>query len=182
MKRALFASILAAIALVAAGPQVPRKATDIGIQTGPEKYIWLSQYNGNTCVLAFILTGCTHCQFTTGILNRIQQDYESRGVKVIASAIEPMSSLHIPAFQKQFSPSFPVGYNEESYVAKFLGRPESEPMLMPQLAFVDRNGVIRVQFAGDDPALGKDIQEKSIREAVEKTMKEGQTAVRSSAR
>ena len=45
-------------------------------------------------------------------------------------------------------------------------------MMMPQLAFVDRNGIIRAQFAGDDPALSKDIQEKSLRDALEKTLKE----------
>ena len=44
---------------------------------------------------------------------------------------------------------------------------------MPQLAFVDRNGIVRVQYAGDDPALKNDIQEKSLRDALEKTIKEG---------
>ena len=69
-------------------PKVPRPAGDIGIQTGPGQYIWLSQYEGKTCILAFILTTCPHCQFTTGILNRIQKDYADRGVQVIESAVE----------------------------------------------------------------------------------------------
>jgi hypothetical protein len=54
-------------------------------------------------------------------------------------------------------------------------------MMMPQLAFIDRNGVIQAQYAGDDPALSKDIQEKSLREALEKAIKAGQTTVRSAA-
>ena len=162
-------------------PQVPRKAANLAIQLGPDKYTWLSEYSGKTCVLAFILTTCPHCQFTTGILNRIQSDYKGRNVQVLVSAIEPMSSLNIPDFQKKFLPAFPVGYNEESYAAKFLGRAPNDPMLMPQLAFVDRNGMIRVQYAGDDKALSKDIQEKSLRDALERTIKEGQTTVRSSA-
>jgi hypothetical protein len=54
-------------------------------------------------------------------------------------------------------------------------------MLMPQLAFVDRNGIIRAQYAGDDPALSKDIQEKSLRDALERTIKEGQATSRSPA-
>ena len=161
---------------------MPRKATDIGIQTAPDKYLWLSDYSGKTCILAFILTSCPHCQFTTGILNNIQKDYAGRGVQILASAIEPMSSLHIADFQKKFLPAFPVGYNEQSYVAKFLGRGPDDPLLMPQLAFVDRNGIIRVQYAGDNPAMSRDIQEKSLRDALEKTIKEGQTAVKPSAR
>jgi thiol-disulfide isomerase/thioredoxin len=153
-------------------PAVPRKASDIGIQIGTDKYLWLSENSGKTCVVAFILTTCPHCQFTIGLLNKIQKDYADKGVQVMASAIEPMSSLHIPDFKKQFQPQFPVGYNEQSYIQKFLGRPDNDPMFMPQLAFVDRNGIIRVQYAGDDPALGKDVQDKSLREALEKTLKE----------
>ncbi len=151
---------------------MPRVAGDIGIQTGPGQYLWLSQYRGKTCVVAVIMTTCSHCQFTTGILNRIQNDYARKDVQVLASAIEAMSSLNIPDFQKKFQPAFPVGYNEESYVAKFLGRAPTEPMLAPQLVFIDRTGIVRVQYSGEDPAMKNEIQEKSLRDALEKTIKE----------
>jgi len=173
MKRALPVLALLAFALPAQEPVVPRKASDIGIQIGTDQYRWLSESSGKTCIVAFILTTCPHCQFTVGLLNKIQRDYADKGVQVIASAIEPMASLHIPEFRSKLQVQFPVGYNEQSYVQKFLGRPDNDPMFMPQLAFVDRNGIIRAQYAGDDPALAKDIQEKSLREALERTMKEG---------
>ena len=62
------------------------------------------------------------------------------GVQVIESAIEPMSSLHIPAFVQKMGITFPVGYDEQTYASKFLGRAEDEPMLMPQVVFIDRKG------------------------------------------
>ncbi len=173
MKLAWLALALSALSLTAQEPKVPRKAADIGIQTAPEKYVWLSQQSGKTCVLAFILTTCPHCQFTVGLLNKIQKDYADKGVVIIASAIEPMSSLHIPDFMKLLKPQFQVGYNEQSYVQKFLGRPDNDPMFMPQLAFVDRTGTIQAQYAGDDPLLARDIQEKSLRDALDKTLKAG---------
>lgn len=173
MKRTLSLLILLATALAAQIPVVPRKASNIGIQTGTDQYVWLSENMGKTCVVAFVLTTCSHCQFTVGLLNKLQKEYADKGVKVIASAIEPMSSLHTEDFRKQFQLQFAVGYNDQAYVQKFLGRPDNDPMFMPQLAFVDRKGVIRVQYAGDDPALGQDIQEKSLREALEKTLNEG---------
>jgi thiol-disulfide isomerase/thioredoxin len=160
------------LAALAQEPVVRRKAENIGIQTGPEKYLWVSDYTGKTCIFAFILTTCPHCQFTIGLLNRIQKDYAGKDVQVIASAIEPMSSLNIPAFEKTFLTAFPVGYNDQKYVSKFLGRGPDDPLMMPQLAFVDRNGIIRVQYAGDDPALNKDTQDKSLRAALEKTIRE----------
>jgi peroxiredoxin len=176
-------------AMLAAGaPEVPRQAPEFGVQTGPEKYIWLNQYSGKTVVLAFILTDCSHCQFTTGLLNGIQKDYAGKGVQVVESAIETMSALHIPEFVAKFKPGFPVGYDEQGYAAKFLGYPENDPMLMPQIVFIDRAGMIRAQFAGDDPRLLKDVQDKTLREALEQTLtpgqpaqKKGQTATRPSA-
>ena len=74
-KRAAYAALAFAMVLAGgsgvqaaslgdAAPQLPRKAMPFGIQTGPDKYIWLSDYEGKTCVLAFILTTCPHCQFT----------------------------------------------------------------------------------------------------------------------
>jgi hypothetical protein len=179
----LFSSLVCA-----AGPEVPRKAADYGIQTAPEKYIWTNQYAGKTVVLAFILTDCSHCQFTTGILNAIQKDYADRGVQVLESAINPMSALHIPDFVAQFKPAYPIGYNDQGYAAKFLGYPENDPMFMPQIVFIDRTGTIRAQFAGDDMKLLKEVQDKTLRGALDQTLtaapstqKKGQTAIRPSA-
>jgi hypothetical protein len=165
---------------MACAQQLPRKAPDFAIQTAPDKYIWLNEYAGKTVIVAFILTYCAHCQNTTGILNRIQTDYAARGVQIIESAIEDMSSLHIPEFEKKFSPAYPVGYNDRGYVVKFLQRSENDPLMMPQLVFIDRTGMIRAEYAGDDPIFAKD-QEKNLREILERTIKEGQPATRTAA-
>jgi peroxiredoxin len=175
MKR-LSITLLFSTVLFAAGPEVPRKAPEFAIQTGPEKYIWLNEFEGKTLVLAFILTNCSHCQFTTRLLNDIQKDYADRGVQVLETAIDPMSSLHIPDFVAKFKTPFPVGYNEQSYAAKFLGYPEHDPLLMPQIAFIDRNGMIRAQFAGDDTRLLTDAQDKTLRDTLDQTIKDGQPA------
>src|SRR5579871_6110194 len=100
MKITLSIAALAALTLVAyaqtgaqpktvapaeAKPPVPRKAENIGIQVGQEKYLWLSEYSGKTCIVAFILTTCPHCQFTTGVLNHIAKDYAGKDVQILAT-------------------------------------------------------------------------------------------------
>jgi hypothetical protein len=55
-----------------------------------------------------------------------------------------MSSLHIPDLVAKFKTTFPVGYNEQTYAAKFFGHPENDP----QIVFLDRTGVIRAQICG----------------------------------
>src|ERR1700710_1029814 len=107
MKRpVLFLFIAMTFAALSHGekPEVLRKAPEFAIQTGPDKYIWLNQYAGKTVILAFVLTDCSHSQFTTGLLNGIQRDYAGQGVQVVESAVESMSSLHIPDFVAKFRP------------------------------------------------------------------------------
>jgi hypothetical protein len=162
-------------------PQLPRKAMPFGIQTGPDKYTWLNEYEGKTCVVAFILTTCPHCQFTTGVLNKLHSEFANRGVQFLESAAEAMAGLHIADFQAKFHPAFPVGYNDERYIAKFLSFGEDTPMMFPQIAIIDRRGMIRVQLSGDDKLMAKDIQEKSLREAIEKTMEMGPATHRAAA-
>ena len=161
--------------LLAAAAELPRKATDFAIQTGPDKYTWLSDLSGKTVVMAFILNTCPHCQFTTGILNRIHKDYADKGVVVLESAIEPMSSLHIPDFVKKLGVTFPVGYNEQNYAGKFLGKEENAPMMMPQVVMIDSKGMVRAQFAGDDTIFAEGIQETTLRDTLDGILK-GQAA------
>jgi len=164
---------LVAGSLLAAGPEVPRPAGNFAIQTGPDKYIWLSDYPGKTIILSIVLTDCVHCQFTTGILNAIQRDYADRGVQVIETAIDAMASLHLADFQKKFQPEFPRGYDELRYAMKFIAWPDTEAMFAPQLIFIDRTGIIRAQFGGDNPALDKALQDATLRAALDKTLREG---------
>ncbi len=177
MKRLMFILTLVSSLAIAAG-EVPRKAIDFAVQTAPSKYIWLHEYAGKTVILAFILTDCPHCQFTTGILNKIQKEYASRSVQVIESAIEPMSSLHIPAFVQKMGTTFPVGYDEQAYASKFLGRAEEEPMLMPQVVFIDRKGAVQAQFSGDDPGFANAVQETTLRNTLDRVLKQGQATAR----
>jgi peroxiredoxin len=196
MKRASranrYAGLALAIALVSgagvraaslgdAAPQLPLKATPFGIQTGPDKYVWLSDYEGKTCVVAFILTTCPHCQFTTGVLNRLRAEFLTKGVQFIESAAEPMAALHIADFQSKFHPAFPLGYNDQRYIAKFLGLPEDTPMMFPTIAIIDKRGMIRVEISGDDKSMEKGIQEKSLRDVIEKNLGAGQAARRAPA-
>jgi thiol-disulfide isomerase/thioredoxin len=156
------------------GAEVPRKAPDFAVQTGPDKYIWLNEFTGKTVVLTFILTTCPHCRFTTGILNKLEKEYAPKGVAFIESAIEPMSSLHIPDFRKELNVAFPVGYDDQKYAAKFLGFGENDPMFVPQIVVIDGKGMIQAILGGDDPDFGEGVQETKLREAINKTL--GKTA------
>jgi len=123
--------------------------------------------------MIFILTYCPHCQKTVGFLSKEQAEYGPRGFQALASAIEDAAAKAVPGFLKRFNPPFPVGYNARGPVLEFLQHPMAERLLMPQLVFVDRDGKIRAQYAGDDPFLNEDRQEANIRQKIEQLLTEG---------
>ena len=49
------------------------------------------------------------------------------------------------------------------------------------IAIIDKRGMIRVEIPGDDKSMDKNIQEKSLREAITKIMGAGQAAHRTPA-
>lgn len=172
--------LLLCVASLAAGAEIPRPSPDFKVFLNDGRQIHVSEYKGKVVVLAFILTTCPHCQFTSQVLTKLQQEFGPRGLQVIASAIDDMSKMLVPDFVKRFQPAYPVGYNERETAEDFLQHPVMYRLLMPQVVVMDRQGTIRAQFAGDDKFFEKAEQEKNFRDLIEPLLKEGaaQTAGR----
>ena len=160
--------VTAAFALGAA--QLPRQAPDLMIEMPSGKNIQLSSYKGKPVVLAFILTSCSHCQHTTGLLSKLQQEYAPRGLQVIESAIETGAAAFVPRFVQQFNPPFPVGYNTNDTAQAFMQHSPMLIMSMPAVAFINRSGKIVAQYEGGDPDMIGD-QEKNLRLRIEEILK-----------
>jgi cytochrome oxidase Cu insertion factor (SCO1/SenC/PrrC family) len=161
---------IAAAALAIQGADVPRKAPDLAIHMNNGKDLQVNSYRGKVVCLAFILTTCPHCQNTTRILSRIQNDYGPRGFQAVESSIEENGKAFVPGFILQFSPAFPVGYLEFDTAQTYL---QHNPMMIlhvPGLVFIDREGRIVAQFEGDDPFMADGVQEKNIRAKIEQLL------------
>ena len=149
---------------------IPRKAPDFAIQMNGAKPIELSQYRGKPVVLAFILTTCPHCQYTTGLLVKLQTEFVSKGLQVIACAVNDGAAADVPNFIKRFQTNFPVGYSSDQVgVMSFLQHPQTAIPHMPMLAFIDRHGIIREQYQGIDALLSDEAtQEENLRAEIVK--------------
>jgi hypothetical protein len=152
--------------------QLPRKSPELQIQIPNGKPIELSQYKGKTVALAFILTTCSHCQYTTGVLVKMQNEFGAKGVQVIECAINNMADALIPNFTQQFKTNFPVGFNydQDYYLNQFLQHPMDKLPRLPILVFIDRSGTIRAQFEGDDDFIESPQQEQNIRAEIQKLL------------
>ena len=147
---------------------LPRKAPDFTINLPGGKTLPLSQYKGHPVVLAFILTTCSHCQKTVGVLAKDQAEYGPRGLQVLASAIEQNAQAALPLFIQNFRPPFPVGYNTQEAAGAFM-QPTGPVPMMPLLAFIDRQGNIRAQHEGEEPFFN-DL-EQNLRKEIEALLK-----------
>ena len=171
-------SVFLCLAGVAMGADVPRPSPDFAVNLTDGRQIHVNEYKGKVVVLAFILTTCPHCQFTSQVLTKLQQEYGPRGFQVIASAIEDMAKMNVPDFILKFQPAYPVGYDQREMVEDYLQHPVMFRLLMPQVVVMDRKGTIRAQYAGDDKFFEKAEQEKNFRALLEPLLREGQTAGR----
>jgi thiol-disulfide isomerase/thioredoxin len=170
----LLAALLAmamAMPSARAGAVVPRPSPDFAINLGQGKQARISQYKGKTVVVAFILTYCSHCQMTIGVLSKMQKEYGPRGLQVLASATEDMAAAALPGFLRQFDPPFPVGINTTTEFVTYMQHPTMLQLYMPGLVFIDKAGLIQAQYEGRDAFLEATSVEKNIRAKLEEMMK-----------
>jgi thiol-disulfide isomerase/thioredoxin len=172
--------ILSAFALlsVAIAADLPRKSPDFTVQLPDGKKAQVSDYRGKVLCVAFILTGCPHCQNATKVLSGLEKELGPKGFQVLEGAIN--EGADVPAFVRQFQPAFPVGTAGQ---LDALGYMQLSPMvrnLLPYIAFVDRKGMIRAQFTGAD--LADENQEKVLRENAEKLVNEPSRPAKSKAK
>lgn len=149
-----FPGVLAALALAAVpvAAQKPRPSPPFEIQRFNGPALRLSQFRGKIVALAFIDTGCPHCQDLTQTLKAIAHDYAARGVAILECAFNDGARTDLPEFQQRFDPSFPVGWNTRAAVMSYLqyNIVDPRPLYVPHMVFIDRAGVIRSDYPGED--------------------------------
>ncbi|MBZ5576447.1 MAG: TlpA family protein disulfide reductase [Acidobacteriia bacterium] len=152
---------------------LPRAAGEFSIDLTGGKQVKLSQFKGKVVALIFILTYCPHCQKITTFLIQDQREYGPRGFQVLASAIEDGAAAAVPGFVQKFNPPFLVGSNRRDPVLEFLQHPVAARLIMPQLVFIDRQGTMRAQYAGDDPFLDEAKAGANLRAEIEDLLNAG---------
>jgi peroxiredoxin len=167
MKRILGTIGLLAL-LVGSAPaaEVPRPAPAVSYPTTTGTNINLANYKGKVVCLQFLLTTCSHCQTTSGILQRMYQQYGPKGFQVLGVATNDNAASLVPNYIRSLGLSFPVGYTSREKAHEFLQLPLMMIMYVPQLVFIDRQGVIRAQYGGASEPFFLD-RENNIRKQIE---------------
>ncbi len=163
-----------ALALTSAAAEVPRPAPEFAVKLPNGQQLLLSQYRGKVVALEFLLTTCPACQDASRVLNRMYQEYGPRGFQPIGVAFNDMAMMLVPDYVKNLGLTFPVGVGAREAVLDFLQHSPIMRMLVPQLVFVDRKGIIRAQYSADDPFFTD--KEKNMRTQIEALLAESGSA------
>jgi cytochrome oxidase Cu insertion factor (SCO1/SenC/PrrC family) len=170
MTKTLLAFFLAATMAFGADA-LPRPAGEFSIHMTNGTQTLLSSYKGKVVVLSFFFTTCPHCQNVATLMQGIQKDYASKGVQFLAGCFDENAANGVPAFNEQFvRGAFPVGWDERNSVFEFLHLSVMTQVFVPIITFVDRKGMLRQEYIGDEKYL-KDPN-KNIRASIDELLKE----------
>jgi peroxiredoxin len=131
--------------LANAQPPMPRKAPEITIVETSGNKIPLSSYKGKVVVLALVSTVCPHCQKECEMLTQLYTEMKPKGVQMAAIAFNDNAAVLVPGFIRDHGVMFPVGSAKLETVLDFLGFSVMDRYVVPQVAVIDRKGMIRAQ-------------------------------------
>jgi thiol-disulfide isomerase/thioredoxin len=150
---ALVGSLLASGLAVQAAAPVPLPSKEFTIVLPSGKQQLLSSYRGKVVMLAFMFTTCPHCQALSKVITKLQGELGPRGFQAVGAVFNdevntpnPASNAQVTAaFVSQFQVGFPVGFAPRDSVLSYLGASAIENWVVPQIAIIDRKGVVRAQ-------------------------------------
>lgn len=176
MKRSLFSAICVAALLTTAvtaqsAPPAPRPAPDFKFHLADGSPILLSKYKGKVVVVEFLFTTCPHCQQTSQVMSNLNTELGPKGFQPLGVAFNENAIMLVPDFIKNFHVNYPTGVAPREKVLEFLGAAPNARMMVPQVAIIDKKGMIRFQSTVDG---NENIHaESSLREKIQMLLNEG---------
>lgn len=151
--------LLAASALGAAA--VPRPAPPLRMKTLSGEVASLWALRGKVVVVMFFSTDCGHCHSAAKILVPLVEELKPRGLEMLGLATNSKAGGNLGRFAEVFQIGFPLALAARLDWARFGRFPvRSKPPYVPHLLFVDRDGMIRAEFRGDDREFYDHLEER----------------------
>lgn len=142
MRIALVAALVSGLA---AGAEVPRKSAEFAAQSPGGGQLLLSQYRGKVVCIEFLFTTCPHCQATTRLMNKLYDEFGTKGFQPLGVAFNDANGQMVADYISQFGAKYPIGFATRDQVVSYLQLTPESRLSVPQIVFIDRRGVIRQQ-------------------------------------
>ncbi len=178
----IFRHLAVSLCLVSAcfAQHTPRKCADVLIPMGDGKPIRISQFRGKVVMIEMMLTECPECLQTLQFMARLQNELGPKGFQAIGIALDE-NQTNAKALADRYRFPFPVGRLEKDGAIKLADLNATAHPVVPYLIFVDWEGNVRFQYAGNDPVFNsgekniRAVADGLVRQAIEKKGPQYQT-------
>lgn len=160
LKNSLILFLFASLSFAA----MPRPAGDVPFTALGKGVDNLTKYKGKVVLIEFFMTTCPDCQKSVKVLNNIQQEFKSHGVRVIGLAFRPDDDeAALKKFAEKYNVKYTLGTIDPVLMTTF-GEltPEQHPTV-PMVFFIDRNGMVQARYFASEPFMLEQYQEQNIR-------------------
>jgi thiol-disulfide isomerase/thioredoxin len=140
--------------LCADSPALQHKATvgakspPLVVQTLDGKAIQVHRQPGKVVLVDFMTTTCPSCKQASAGIQVLYQELGRKGFLPIAIALEPQASSMLPFYRNLYGLTFPLGVLPREEVLRYLDHSADEPMLVPTLVLLDKQGRISMKQVG----------------------------------
>lgn len=147
-----FALAVAVTATLFAG-NLPRPLPNLQLSMPDGKKISLTQYKGKVMTVVLFATNCEKCLKSVQLLQKAQQQFGARGFQGLAAAVNLDAPTDTRGWVDRYRPGIPTGYLDEQSFVKILELNQGERPFVPIFLFIDKHGMIRFQYFGNDQAI-----------------------------
>ena len=144
-------ALLALAATASAFAATPRPVASISIPTPEGKRINLTQFRGKVVLMVIFSTTCRDCIKSIDLLNSVQKQFGPQGFQVVGAAGDDNAQYLVQPFVQRYRPIFPVGYLTVDEMIRLGDIPKDKHPFVPIFLFIDKRGIVRFQYYGDDP-------------------------------
>ena len=169
-RRGILFALAALAPFLALHAHEPRPAAQTPISFPDGRKIRLQQYRGKVVVLAIFSMTCPDCIENVQMLNRVQKDLGPQGFQAIGAAGDDNAQYQVGAFAQRYKIAFPIGYLNKDEMIAIGDIEKNRRPVAPIFLFIDKAGVVRFQYYGDDPFFK--TSDGSTRSIVQALLKE----------
>ena len=129
---------------------VPRPSKEFTFIQPDGKQILLSSLKGKVVLIQFLYTTCPHCQALSRELTKLSAEL-GPNVQIMGVAFEEddatQQATAAAAYKRNYGVNFPVAYATRDTVMSYLGLSVMDRFVVPQVAIIDKKGIIQAQSA-----------------------------------